>query len=242
MLLVGAFLAAACGGNNSLRGFPESEVTSPHAKPEVLEGCQARSGRLVIEVESVLVREYPNFGTVPKGHGQRPFLIVTLESPTANRAGAEAAVLMAPAGYQPGEYIEYFSGRRILERPFRYLAHRRLTVRLLENDSTSPPEWVEHVQKLKTVSPAGALVGLNVPGAAIADGAWLLAQLDPDDLIMLYGLDLEPVMTDLGAVSDRRALRLKAATPRRINAAKGSANPVAEMGLLAYLEPEPGCP
>jgi hypothetical protein len=241
-VLIAALLAGACGGSNSLRGFQESEVTATHAKPEALEGCQARSGRLVIEVEAVLVREYPNFGTVPKGHGQRPFLIVTLESPSANRAGAEAAVLMAPAGSQPGEFVEYFRGRRILERPFRYLAHRRLTVRLLENDSTSPPEWVEHVQKLKTVSPAGALVGLNVPGAVIGDGAWLLAQLDPDDLIMLYGLDLDPVITDLGAIADRRALRLKGVTPRRIDGAKGSADPVAEIGLLAYLEPEPGCP
>jgi len=241
-LLISVLLVNACGGTSSLRGFPESEVMATHVKPELLPSCQARTGRLVVEVEGVLVREYPNFGAVPKGHGQRPFLIVTLESPSSNPVSSEAAVIMAPAGYQPGESIEYFRGRRILERPWRYLEHRRLSVRLLENDSTSPPEWVETVQQIKTVASAGALVGINVPGAVISDGALLLAQLDPDDLILHYSLDLAPVVDSLGALEDRRALRLKGVTPRQVRGTQNTTNPVAEIQLLAYFEPEPGCP
>jgi len=224
-----------------LRGYPESEVTAVHAKPQVVQTCEARSGRLVVEVEDVFVREYPNFGTVPKGHGQRPFLIVTLEAPAANPVNAEAAVLMAPAGYQPGEPVEYFRGRRILDRPWRYLAHRRLSVRLLENDSTTPPEWVEAVSQIRTVAPIGALVGLNVPGAVISDGAWLLAQLDPDDLIMLYSLDLESLLTALGPIEEHRALHLQGVTPRQVTGTQGTNSPVAEIRLLAYFEPEVGC-
>jgi hypothetical protein len=241
-VFVGLLLATACGGNNSLRGFPESEVTAAHATPELVQSCQQRSGRLVVEIEGVLVREYPNFGRVPKDHGQRPLLVVTLESPTPNPVSAEAAVLMAPPGYQPGESVEYFRGRRILERPWRYLGHRRLTVRLLENDSTSPPEWVQAVGQIKTIAPAGALVGVNVPGAVISDGAWLIAQLDPDDLIMLVPLELDPVISALGSISDQRALRLRGVTPRQVSGAANANNPVAEIQLLAYLEPEPGCP
>jgi hypothetical protein len=235
-------LTTACGSNNSLRGFPESDVTANHANPEQVPSCQARNGRLVVEIEGILVREYPNFGAVPKGHGQRPLLVITVESATANPVGAEAAVLMAPAGYQPGESIEYFRGRRILEQPFRYLTHRRLTVRLLENDSTSPPEWVKDISQIKLIAPAGALVGVNVPGALISDGAWLIAQLDPDDLIMVYGLDLDPLVASLGSNEERRALRLKGVTPRQAAGTTGKTGPVAEIQVLAYLEPEPGCP
>jgi hypothetical protein len=115
-------------------------------------------------------------------------------------------------------------------------------VRLLENDSTSPPEWVETVQQIKTVASAGALVGINVPGAVISDGALLLAQLDPDDLILHYSLDLAPVVDSLGALEDRRALRLKGVTPRQVRGTQNTTNPVAEIQLLAYFEPEPGCP
>ena len=234
-------LVTACSGNNALRGFPESEVTATHAAPALVQSCQARDGRLEVEIEDVFVREYPNFGSVPKGHGQSPLLVVTLESPSANPVTAEAAVLTAPAGYQPGESVEYFRGRRILERPRRHLGNRRLTVRLMENDSTSPPEWVRAVNQIKIIAPAGALVGVNVPGAVISDGAWLIAQLDPDDLIMLYALDLDPLGAALGSIEEHRALRLKGVTPRQVAGSTARSSPVAEIQLLAFLEPEPGC-
>jgi len=70
-------LVTACSGNNTLRGFPESEVTATHATPALVQSCQARDGRLVVEIEDVFVREYPNFGAVPKGHGQSPLQGVT---------------------------------------------------------------------------------------------------------------------------------------------------------------------
>jgi len=237
-----AVLATACGGNNSLRGFPEPDVTATHKAPELLQSCQVRSGRLVVEIESVLVREYPNFGTVPKYHGQRPLLVVTLESPTPNPVNAEAAVVMAPAGYQPGEVVEFFRGRRILDRPWRHITGRRLTVRVMENDSSSPPEWVRIVNQVSAIAPAGALVGVSVPGAVISDGAWLIAQLDPDDLIMLYRLELDSTFSALGTLEEHRALRLNAVTPRQVAGSKGGQSPVAEVQLLAHLEPEPGCP
>jgi hypothetical protein len=195
-----------------------------------------------VEIESVLVREYPNFGSVPKAFGQRPLLVVTLESPSNNPVEAEAVVLIAPSGYQPGDLVEYFRGRRILERPARYLGHRRLVLRLLENDSTSPPEWVKLVNQMSRVAPAGALVGVNVPGAVISDGAWLIAQLDPDDLIMLYGIEIDPVVAGLGSIEERRALHLHGVTPRQVSGATNANSPVAELRLLVYLEPEPGCP
>src|SRR5512143_3452145 len=109
-----------------MRGFPEGEVAVAAPRAEPLGSCAARTGRLVIEVEEVLVREYPAFGTVPKGHGVRPLLVVTLGTPGSNPAQAEAAVLLGPPGYQPGESVGFFVGRRIVDRPLRHLAHRRL--------------------------------------------------------------------------------------------------------------------
>jgi hypothetical protein len=224
-----------------VRGFPEREVAVAVTTAEALESCVARTGRLVIEVEEVLVREYPNFGTVPKGHGVRPLLVVTLAAPGSSPAQAEAAVLLGPPGYQPGESVGFFAGRRIVDRPLRHLAHRRGDLRLLENDSTAPPEWVVYLQKITLAAPVGTLVGVNVPGAAIAEAAWLFARLDPDDLILLWTLDLDPLMAELGPVKERRALRLRGVTPRRVGAESASAAPTAEIRLLVYLEPEPGC-
>ncbi len=241
VLLSAPLALVACGANSSARGFPEREVAVSTTHAEPVESCAVRTGRLVIEVEDVLVRDYPNFGALPKGRGVRPLLVLTVGVPSESPAQAEAAVLIGPPGYQPGESVRFFVGRRIVDRPVRHLVHRRLDLRLLENDSTAPPEWVEYLRKVTLAAPVGTLVGVNVPGAAIAEAAWLFAQLDPDDLILLWTLDLDSLVAALGPGNERRALRLGGVTPRRVGGGPASAPPTAEIRLLAYQEPEPGC-
>jgi hypothetical protein len=230
-----------CGSNNPFIGFAESAVTVKTMKVERLDSCQVRNGRLVIELESLLIREYPHFGTQPKGEGQRPLLAMTLDAPGAEPASAESAVLVGPPGYQPGQQIQFFRGRRVLDRPLRNLQHYQLTLRVMENDSTVKPEWLRVVDETKAIASAGALVGVNVPGAVIADTAWFLTQLDPDDLILLFGVELDAVTKHLGSLGDHRTLRLSGVTPRGLDG-DTTKPPTAELTLLAFLEPEAECP
>jgi hypothetical protein len=236
-----AVVLSGCGGTSPFRGFPESQVAVAESRAEPVDGCAALTGRLVIEVQDVLVREYPHYGAIPKGHGVRPLLVVTLEAPDFGPPHREAAVLIGPQGFQPGESVDFFAGRRIVDRPARHLLHRSLELRLFKNDSTAPPEWLEYLRKLTLAAPAGTLVGVNVPGAAIADAAWLFAQLDPDDLILVWKVDLDPVLSALGPVRERRALRLRGITPRPVGGGAAPAPATAELRLLAFEEPEPGC-
>ena len=47
----------ACGGPTRMGGFPEPEARAS-LKVDVVDGCAVRTGRLVIETEAILVREY----------------------------------------------------------------------------------------------------------------------------------------------------------------------------------------
>ncbi len=235
-----AALALGCSGGNPWRGFPEATVTVRNSTVEELGPCAMRDGHLVVEIEEVLVREYPSFTRDPLAKGVRPLLTATLAAPGAEPGAAESAVLVAPPGYEAGQTIEFFRGRRVLDRPLRSLEHYELTLRVLKNDSTAKPEWLEMIDRAKVVGSAGSLLGLNNPGATISDTAWFLTQLDPDDLLLLFQLELDPLVARLQPLSARRTVRVLGVTPRGVEE-DPKQPPTAELRVLAYLEPEPGC-
>ncbi len=70
----------------------------------------------------------------------------------------------------------------------------------------------------------------------------LVRSLDRDELILLWTVELDELIDRLGAPGTRRALRYRLATPRLVGEGSDHGRPAAELDLVAWIEPEPGCP
>jgi hypothetical protein len=112
---------------------------------------------------------------------------------------------------------------------------RALDIRLAENDRTVEPEWQRVANEIGTGLGSLVLTGPSRTGFERALG--LLSRLDRDDLILLWSIEVDGVLSALGSVAERRAVRYRLATARRVGT-----EPSAEMSVLFYLEPESGCP
>ena len=260
-IIVSIFAAGgACGGPTRMGGFPEPEARAS-LKIDVVDGCAVRTGRLVIETEAILVREYPHYGAAPGRRLEEPMLVTLLAAPAASAAlgrgapvaaknderGGELAIHGAPAAFEPGQRVVTLERLRLLDRPLGALGGRRFTVRLAENDRTKAPRWAEVGATATKTTAAASVVGVPSPAGVLAEALEILRQLDKDDLILLADIDLDRVTALLAspagdAAVTQRAARLTFATPRRVALGPGVGQPSVEMTLLAYREAELGCP
>jgi hypothetical protein len=244
--MLGLALAACAAGPAAVKmgGFPEAEARARPSPVEEADVCAVRTGRLVVEVERALVREYPHRGSNPGGRAEQPLLVTVLAPPGAEArpALAEVAAAVAPSGYRPGERVDVFDGRRLLDRPLRAVRGRVLTVRLAENDRTSAPRWATLSESLSGVVGIASLGGVPAPpGGVVSQAIELLRQLDRDDLILLWRLPLDDLAARVTS-TPARALRLRAATTRLVPTGPEQGHPAAELDLLILREPESGCP
>jgi hypothetical protein len=241
-------------------GFPEHDARASMTA-EAVDGCTVRTGRLIIETETILVREYPHYGATPGRRLEEPMLVTLLAAPAPGAGGAggagapprddarggELAIHGAPAAFEPGQRVVTLERLRLLDRPLGALTGRRFTVRLAENDRSKAPRWAEVGTTATKTTAAASVVGLPSPAGVLAEALEVLRQLDKDDLILLADVDLDLVAAQLAlpapeATPRQRAARLRFSTTRRVPLGPGAGQPSAEMTLLAYREAEPGCP
>jgi hypothetical protein len=237
-------LAGCAGGAAPVRmgGFPEAEARAKVAPVQETDLCSVRTGRLVVEVERALVREYPHHGSAPGGRAEQPLIVSVLAPAGEERAGlAEVTAAVAPSAYHAGERVSAFDGRRLLDRPLRAVRGRVLTVRLAENDRTSGPRWATLSESLSGVVGVATLGGLPAPpGSVVSEAIELLRQLDRDDLILLWRIPLDELAARLIA-APTRALRLRMVTTRAVAGGGDQGLPAAELDLAVFREAEPGC-
>ena len=217
-------------------GFSDEEARAA-AQAEPVDPCSFRTGRLVVEVEEALVREYPHYG-VAGSRSEEPMLLTVLTpSGTAAPRAAEVAMHLAPAAYRPGDRIVALEGRRLLDKPLRTLRGRKLTIRLAENDRSSAPHWAR-LGESATAAGGGVIsaVGVPVSGGVLTQALELIRKIDRDDLVLLAEVDVDAVTAALTISAGAQRLRFQ--TKRRT---ADAGRPVAELALLVYREPEANC-
>jgi hypothetical protein len=239
-LLAGGGLVG-CGAPDAMGGFSPREATARPLVPEIIEACKVRRGRLVLEVERAFVREYPRTKSDTIHEKKQPLLLLWVSIPERGPGATLLTPLAAPEEYQAGEVIRWFEGRRLLEIPARQLAGRRLDLRLAENNRTAEPEWRRIAGVVGRGVPAvGGELGAPMPPASLIDLALdQLRNLDKDDLLLRWSGTADEVMAALGEPSQTRALRLRLVSSRASTSEPGK--PAAELDILFYWEPEPGC-
>jgi hypothetical protein len=224
-------------------GFPERDAVSIVKTAPVAEGCTVRTGRFVIEVQKTLVREYPHTEVARFEQHKQPMLLLWLrgERQVGRPPEVDLSSLVAPDDYLAGDRVRFFDGRRLVDRPLRALAGQRLELRLAENDRTQTPQWIVYGRTL-TGAGAGAVgaAGVVVPPAGVVNGfIELLRRIDEDDLILLWKADVDALVAQLPG---RAALAVHLASTKTVGFGAGTGLPAAELDLLIYVEPEPGCP
>jgi hypothetical protein len=218
-----------------MAGFSERDAIA-RAKSESIDACALREGSLVLEVESALVREYPR---VPADHvdaKKQPLLLLWVRDAAGGPGADVIAPVVAPEQYRAGETIGHFAGIKLLERPLRMMRGRRMDLRLAENNRTAEPEWNRVASRIgRGVAGAAGLPGSATSAFDVA--LKLLADLERDDLILRWSVDANSVIRAVAPLSEHRAVRYRLATARRLGNL-----PSAELTIVLYLEPEPGCP
>lgn len=225
-------LLVSCAPARPMSGFSERDARA-QLQQHTLDACSVLNGRLVVEVEHALVREYPHVVSDQFETKKQPLLLLWVRREVGGPGAEVITHEVAPEQYRAGDPIYDFEGRRLLALPLRLAHGRRFDLRLAENNQTAEPEW----RRVTTQIREGA--GAAVPGASsdvIERAIDLLARLDKDDLILLWSADADTLIQQLGPLTEHRALRLRLNTTRKLGT-----QPSAELGLLVYLEPEPGC-
>lgn len=225
-----------------MNGFSPQEARAVLSGPQPVVACDLRKGRLVLEIERALVREYPRSSKDVISRKKQPLLLLWVTHPAGGSGAVALTPLVAPEEYRAGEVIRWFEGKRLLEQPARLLTDRVLELRLAENNRTAEPEWRKIAGQLGSgVSSAAGEVGVTMPPAGVVDmGLNLLQQLDRDDLILRWTIPTGDVQKALGEPSQGRLLRYRLATSKVTP--EDPTAPSAELDLLFYWEPEPGCP
>jgi hypothetical protein len=233
---------AACGGSERMKGFPLVEARSLARPPEALDACVLRRGRLVIEVERALVREYPHDAKDALHIKKQPLLLLWMRHPEGGPGSTVLTPFAAPTEYRPGDELRCFAGRVLLDQPLRHVGAQQLELRLAENNRTVEPEWEKYGAILSRAAlGAGSAAGLPMPPTDVVTTALdMLRRLDEDDLILLWKIPVDEVVKALD--SPRRAARWRLATPRKTSCGPGEGLPAAELDLVAWIEPEAGCP
>jgi hypothetical protein len=242
--LLTLFLACvACGGPERMGGFSEREGRALMRIESPADGCVWRSGRLVIEVQRVLVREYPHPFSRTVETPKQPLLLLWLrgERQPGRPPEVELTTLGAPEDFREGDQVRVLEGKRLLERPLRNLGDRTLEFRLAENDRTLMPKWAEVGRSFIGGASVGiGAMGISVPAEAVDKLLELLRRIDRDDQILVWSIPLSELIAHLQGPA--RVARVELKTPRTVKMRSGEILPSAEVDLLAYIEPEPGCP
>lgn len=229
---IGAAVLVSCTPPRPMSGFSERDARAQQQQ-HTLDACSVLNGRLVVEVEHALVREYPHVVIDQFQAKKQPLLLLWVRREVGGPGAEVITHEVAPEQYAAGDPIYDFEGRRLLALPLRLARGRRFDLRLAENNQTAEPEW----RRVTTQIREGA--GAAVPGASsdvIERALDLLAKLDKDDLILRWSADADTLIEQLGPLTEHRALRLRLNTTRKLGTQSS-----AELGLLVYLEPEPGC-
>jgi len=226
-------------------GFSERDARVTSAAPSPVDACSVRTGLLVVEVERVVVNEYPHHDPT-SAHAQQPLLVRSIFSEGQPESEGDVQAWVSPLRYRAGQAIGSFAAVRVLERPLRALAGKRIVLRLAENDRSNPAGWNHVAQAAGGAAGAGGALGVSVlPSALVQEGVHLLAKLDRDDLILLWEIDTGSLISALGgdavpgAAPGGHALRFALGTFRR--APDGKA-PAAMVEVLVFRQPEAGCP
>ena len=237
-----AFTLAACGGAERMKGFPLTEALAIHAPPETLDACAQRRGRLVLEVERAIVREYPHDHKDALHIKKQPLLLLWMRHAEGGPGSSVLTHFSAPTQYRPGDEIRCFAGRALLDQPMRHVGDQQLELRLAENNRTDEPEWEKYGAIFSRAAVgAGGAAGLPTPPADVLTGALeLIRRLDEDDLILVWKIPVNEIVKSLAEPS--RAARWKLSTPRKTSGGPGAGLPAAELDVVAWIEPEPGCP
>lgn len=238
--ILGGLLGCGCGGTEEMNGFSARDASAV-VEARQTPACELRRGRLVLEVERALVREYPRSSKELITKRKQPLLLLWVSLPAGGPGAVALTPLVAPEEYRAGEAIRWFEGKRLLDQPARLLDGRLLELRLAENNRTAEPEWRRVAGQIGSgVASGGAAVGVSMPSASVMDhGLNLLQRLDRDDLILRWSISSEEVTRSLGEPALRRVARYRLATTRKTP--EDPTAPSAELDLLAYWEPEPGC-
>jgi hypothetical protein len=244
-LAAGVVLGGGCAGPTSMGGFVERDARVVAATPEEVDACALRTGLLVVEVERVVVHEYPHHDPTT-AHAQQPLLVRSIAAAGQPESEGDVQAWVSPLRYQPGQPVGAFAALRVLERPLRALTAKRIVLRLAENDRTNPARWNQVAQAAGGAAGAGGALGVPVvPSTVVQEAVHLLAKLDRDDLLLLWEVDAAALTGALargavaGTPSGARALRFALGTTRR--APDGKA-PAATMDVVVFRQPEPGCP
>jgi hypothetical protein len=223
----------------------DARVTSATATATDVDVCTVRTGLLVMEVERVVVNEYPHHDPT-SAHAQQPLFVRSITSDTQAESEGDVQAWVSPLRYRAGQAVGAFEALRVVERPLRAISGKRIVLRLAENDRTSAASWNRAADVAGGAAGAGAVLGVPVLPSAIAqEGVRLLAKLDRDDLILLWSIDADALVKGLGgpdtrgSASGAKALRFALGTPRRTPDGKA---PAATADIVVFRQPEPGCP
>lgn len=247
----------ACGGPIRMGGFPENEarVVQPVAAEAIPDACALRLGRLVVEIERVVINEYPHRDE-RLHRREQPLLVRSLAFADHLDDERDLQSWVTPRKYQAAERIDGFEGLRVLDLPLRRTTGRTLILRLAENDRTFPPEWVTHTTQATGAVGGAAAIGLAAPPAEVLkEGVQLFARLDKDDRILVWTVALEELVRDTTPANTPEAAaagptgrpvpsarRYQLATVRRVVPSAGASSiPSAQITVVAYREPELGC-
>jgi hypothetical protein len=244
VLVALAGAAVGCGGPTAMGGFSDREAHVTPVAPTAVDVCSVRTGLLVVEVEQVVVSEYPHHET-GSTHEEQPLLVRSIFADGQPEKDGDVQAWVSPLRYRPGQTVTTFAAMRLVERPLRALGGKRITIRLAENDRTNPARWNQVAGAAGDAAGAVGVLGVpSVPAAVVEEAVHLLASLDRDDLILLWSIDAASLVEALGravvpgATPAARALRYSLASPRRTPEGK----PAATVDIVVFRQPEPGCP
>src|SRR5262245_6932412 len=135
-LAVACTVVGGCASARPMSGFVESDARA-QVRQETFDACSVLNGRLIVEVEHALVREYPHVVTDQFQTKKQPLLLLWVRR-TGGGPGAEVITHeVAPEQYAAGNPIYDFEGRRLLALPLRLARGRQLDLRLAENNQTA---------------------------------------------------------------------------------------------------------
>lgn len=246
---------AACGGPTRMGGFDEKDarVVQPVPSEPIPDACALRSGRLVVEIERVVINEFPNRDD-RLHRREQPLLVRSLAFTEHLDEERDLQSWVTPRKYQSGERVDGFEGLRVLDLPLRRTTGRSLIVRLAENDRTFPTEWVTRTTQATSAVGGAAAIGIAAPPAAVLkEGVQLFARMDRDDRILSWTVSLEDLVRDTTPASAPEAAdspgrpapaarRYQLATTRHVVDSAGTPGaPSAQVTVVAYREPELGC-
>ena len=110
----GALLLAACGGPEKMSGFKEVEARALVGVEVPMDGCAVRTGRLVVEIERLVVREYPTdipanlkIARAPE-LPKMPLLLLWIrgERQTGRAPEVDLSLLAAPEDFFDGDRVQ----------------------------------------------------------------------------------------------------------------------------------------